>query len=83
MTTVLRIRAAGGDDLVEALARGIGATAAHELGHQYGLGFTHDVSCSDCYDGGTSDTRAHYFGPLHWSQRAQEEMKKVLPPGSE
>jgi RHS repeat-associated protein len=64
-----------------ALGRGIGATAAHELGHQAGLNFVQDIPCDDCYDSDTADTFAHYFDILHWSDGAKARMKNVLPGG--
>ena len=62
------------------LGRGIGATAAHELGHQAGLGFATDSRCEDCYDGNTSTRNVHFFGEKHWSDAALTRMKHVLPP---
>jgi hypothetical protein len=64
--------------LVDALGRGIGATAAHELGHQAGFEFTRELNCGDCYDGVTSETRAHFFGEKHWSTQALAAMHVVL-----
>jgi hypothetical protein len=66
-------------ELVEGLGRGIGATAAHELGHQAGLGFSHDARCDDCYDGDTSTSYAHFFGAKHWSDGARAQMRRTLP----
>ena len=67
------------DALVDALGRGIGATAAHELGHQAGFEFTRELNCDDCFDGVTSKTRAHFFGDKHWSPGALAAMRRVLP----
>src|SRR5262249_40874335 len=67
------------DRLVEGLGRGVGATAAHELGHQAGFRFGLDSHCSDCYDSRESTSYAHFFGPLHWSDRALQIMKRTLP----
>ena len=67
-------------ELVGALGRGIGATAAHELGHQTGLRFALDARCDSCYDGGTSNTYEHFFGSQHWSDAALTMMRRVLPP---
>ena len=67
-------------ELVDALGRGIGATAAHELGHQTGLRFALDARCDTCYDGGTSNTYEHFFGSQHWSDTALTIMRRVLPP---
>ncbi|HJZ72061.1 MAG TPA: hypothetical protein VKE51_09975 [Vicinamibacterales bacterium] len=66
--------------LVEGLGRGVGATAAHELGHQSGFEFTHDSRCDDCYDGTASTSYAHFFGSKHWSAAALEIMRRTLHP---
>ena len=66
-------------ELVAALGRGIGATAAHELGHQPGLRFCRDSPCAQCYDSGKSSTREHFFGTKHWSPAAAAMMNRVLP----
>jgi hypothetical protein len=68
-------------ELLDALGRGIGATAAHELGHQAGFAFAVDSHCDDCYDGETSTSYTHFFGNKHWSDRAVQIMRRVLPPG--
>lgn len=69
-------------ELVTALGRGIGATGAHALGHQGGFNFTPDVKgCLDCYDSVSAVSRVYLFGALHWSDRAREVMRRVLPPG--
>jgi hypothetical protein len=67
-------------DLLEGLGRGVGATAAHELGHQAGFGFALDSPCEDCYDGRASTSYAHFFGRKHWSARALSLMREQLPP---
>ncbi len=64
--------------LIDGLGRGVGATAGHELGHQAGLGFSHDSRCDDCYDGGSSLSHAHFFGAKHWSDEALRRMRRVL-----
>ena len=66
-------------ELVDGLGRGIGATAAHELGHQAGLGFSHDARCDDCYDGDASTSYAHFFAAKHWSGAALAQMQRTLP----
>jgi hypothetical protein len=66
-------------ELVEALGRGIGGTAAHELGHQVGFRFAADVPCAPCYDGRTAQTYEHFFGEQHWSDAALPIMRRVLP----
>jgi len=66
-------------ELLEGLGRGIGATAAHELGHQAGIRFVTDVPCDDCYDGGRASP-AHFFAVKHWSADAAARMKRLLPP---
>jgi len=64
--------------LIEGLGRGVGATAAHELGHQSGFEFTRDARCDDCYDGTASASYAHFFGSKHWSDAALQIMKRTL-----
>jgi hypothetical protein len=66
------------DRLVEGLGRGVGATAAHELGHQAGFRFGLDSRCGDCYDSNESSSYAHFFGPLRWSDRALQIMRRTL-----
>jgi len=66
-------------ELVDGLGRGVGATAAHELGHQAGLGFSHDARCDDCYDGSASTSDAHFFGEKRWSESALAQMRRTLP----
>jgi hypothetical protein len=65
--------------LVDGLGRGVGATAAHELGHQAGFRFALDSRCDDCYDGNASTSYAHFFGQKHWSDRALQIMNRTLP----
>jgi hypothetical protein len=68
-------------ELMQGLGRGLGATAAHELGHQSNFRFALDSRCDDCYDG--SQTMApHFFGEKRWSAEAREIMQRVLPPRS-
>lgn len=66
-------------EIVEGLGRGIGSTAAHELGHQVGFRFAVDSHCDDCYDSHTSKTYEHFFGTKHWSDRALTILRRVLP----
>jgi hypothetical protein len=65
--------------LLDGFGKGIGATAAHELGHQAGFSFAIDSHCDDCYDGNTSTGYNHFFGTKHWSDRAMQIMRRVLP----
>jgi len=76
--------------LVKAFGRGIGATSAHEVGHQdnafvFVYPFTaHTSTCLDCYDythlsRNSPYPRQQFFGPLHWSEPAQVGMRKALP----
>jgi len=68
------------EELVRALGRGIGATGAHELGHQAGFHFTNDVTgCPDCYDSDSATSHVHFFGTLQWSGAARERMRRLLP----
>ena len=69
-------------ELLEGLGRGVGATAAHELGHQAGFRFVRDSPCDDCYDGNRSTSYAHFFETKHWSPEAAAVMSRVLPPAS-
>jgi hypothetical protein len=66
-------------ELIDALGRGFGATAAHELGHQAGLLFVRDIDCADCWDGVSAAHRSHFFGGKHWSPAALAMMRYVLP----
>ncbi len=61
--------------MVEGLGRGIGATGAHELGHQRNFGFSRDVVCDSCYDSHTSESYVHFFGKKDWSKNAKDIMK--------
>src|SRR5205814_9033601 len=65
-------------EMLDGLGRGIGATGAHELGHQAGLGFARDAPCDDCYDSKSSATSAHFFGRKHWSDVALARMRGTL-----
>lgn len=69
-------------EMLEGLGHGIGATAAHELGHQVGIRFVRDARCDDCYDGSRSASSAHFFGPQRWSPDAAAAMKRLLPPAA-
>ena len=69
-------------ELLEGLGRGIGATAAHELGHQAGIRLVGDSQCDDCYDGHRSTSYAHFFGTKHWSPEAAARMTEILPPAA-
>jgi RHS repeat-associated protein len=69
-------------ELVHGLGQGIGATAAHELGHQANLEYiSHNVT-QGYYDSkettaeGGGDT--HFFGQLKWTPEALEKMNRVL-----
>jgi hypothetical protein len=67
------------EELLEGLGRGVGATAAHELGHQAGFEFAIHSSCDDCFDGRSAVTGVHFFGVKHWSDNATVRMRRVLP----
>lgn len=78
--SILRCSTKTRHEMVAGLGVGIGATAAHELGHQRGLGFTHHASCDDCYDSVRSASYAHFFGRKHWSTDSLRAMRAVLRP---
>jgi hypothetical protein len=65
--------------LLDGLGRGVGATAAHELGHQAGIRFVTDSQCDDCYDGNRSTSYVHFFGTKRWSPEAAAGMTRLLP----
>jgi hypothetical protein len=77
--------------LITALGRGTGATAAHEMGHQSNFtvgvrSFTfHTTTCGNCYDydyhppQATRYPRAYFLGPLQWTPQAQKDMPRALP----
>jgi len=68
------------DQLVEGLGRGIGATGAHELGHQGNFSYATDTTvCDSCYDAHSADSYVHFFGMKHWSDAAMALMKRQLP----
>jgi hypothetical protein len=68
-------------DLLNALGRGLGATMAHELGHQNSLWWTTHRAPESCYDHLTSVTLRHFFGlPLEWSDEAIARMRDILLP---
>jgi hypothetical protein len=67
------------EQVLRAFGKGLGNTAAHELGHQAPYYFTaHVVSCLDCYDSVSSVSNAHFFGQLHWSDFAKRKMRSLL-----
>ena len=62
-----------------ALGKGIGATAAHEFSHQ--MGFPSDpLTDRLSWDYGSCDRPEHYFEELHWSTPALENLRKAIPP---
>ena len=73
---------------VTAMGRGLGATVAHELGHQGGVAFTVHVPtspeaklrCPGCYDADSAAFHEHFFGPLVWSKDSKDRMKRLLLP---
>jgi hypothetical protein len=66
--------------MLKAFGKGIGNTAAHELGHQSPYAFTaHVQSCLECYDSDSSAWLAHFFNDhLQWSPFAKNKMKPLL-----
>jgi hypothetical protein len=54
--------------IVDAIGRGIGRVAAHELGHQIlGASATHDNSDENAYEYGSPERQSQYYGELHWT----------------
>ncbi len=54
--------------LVDAIGRGIGRTAVHELVHQIlGASGTHNDDDPGSYEYGSSDRAAQFYGTLHWT----------------
>ena len=54
--------------LVTAIGRGVGRTAAHELVHQVlGASGTHNDADLDSYEHGSSDRASQFYGALHWT----------------
>jgi len=67
------------EQVLTGLGKGVGATAAHELGHQVGFLFSIDSQCDDCYDGHSANTYAHFFATKHWSDAAMAIMRRRIP----
>ncbi len=81
--SVTRCGAKTRQELLIGLGVGIGATAAHELGHQRGLDFTRHAACDDCYDSARSTSYTHFFGRKRWSGEALRIMRlrlRAVPP---
>jgi len=54
--------------LVDAIGRGVGRTAVHELVHQIlGASGTHNDTDADSYEHGSSDRASQFYGELHWT----------------
>jgi hypothetical protein len=54
--------------LIEAVGRGVGRTAVHELVHQMlGAAGTHNDADPDSYEHGSSDRASQFYGTLHWT----------------
>jgi hypothetical protein len=71
-------------ELLRAFGQGLGATSAHEVGHQRWDDFQHEFSwdvqdCMGCYDYGPPPTRVYFFEPLRWSVAAQGSMLELVP----
>jgi len=67
-------------DIVLGIARGLGAAAAHEFGHQKNFVFDNgtDPYSYDYYSG---ERPQEYYEDLHWTQQAWDSMKSNLPGG--
>jgi hypothetical protein len=54
--------------IIEAIGKGIGRTAAHELAHQILLRVNlHDTKDPDSYENGISNRPSQFYGTLHWA----------------
>jgi hypothetical protein len=54
--------------ILEAMGKGIGRTAAHEFAHQILVRVNlHDTKDPDCYENGISDRPSQFYGTLHWA----------------
>jgi hypothetical protein len=61
-------RGASRDTVVEAIARGVGRVAAHEIAHQIvGAGAMHDDGDDHSYEFPSPDRASQYYGELHWT----------------
>ncbi len=76
-------------DIARALGRGVGVTAAHELGHQGGLSFTRHKGGLDNYDGFYDIPRdgpyppqywVYYLGQMTWSDDAKKRIEAIVAP---
>ena len=54
--------------VVDAIGRGVGRTAVHELVHQMlGASGTHNDADADSFEHGSSDRASQFYGTLHWT----------------
>jgi hypothetical protein len=61
-------RSATRDEVLQAIGRGIGRTAAHELAHTIlPQAPIHDSQDVRSYEYASADRREHYFGEMHWA----------------
>jgi RHS repeat-associated protein len=67
-------------EMIEALGKGLGATAAHEIGHQYGLEFISHQPAQGFYNTKELNSTSvdHFFGKLKWSPDTFEKMNSLL-----
>jgi RHS repeat-associated protein len=63
-------------ELLAALGRGIGATAAHEFAHQ--MGVDHQDHDAFSYDYDSADVPQHFYGQLHWTGSARTILERKL-----
>ena len=65
-------------DIIEAIGKGIGRTAAHELAHQILVNVNlHETKEPDSYENGISNRRSQFYGTLHWAF-ARPSLAKTL-----
>jgi hypothetical protein len=64
--------------IIEAIGKGIGRTAAHELAHQILVDINlHETKDPDSYENGISNRPSQFYGKLHWAF-ARPSLAKTL-----
>jgi RHS repeat-associated protein len=65
-------------EIAAGIGRGVGATAAHEFGHQVGLRWMDTTRDPNTYDFHSSDRFSQYYGQLHWLPQNLAELQKKV-----